>query len=238
MNRVEVPLHERIIFALDLANPAEALQLVDQLADHIRFFKVGLQLFFAGGWPVVEYIVAKGCKVMLDLKLYDIPTTVRLAVQQFADRGITFTTVHGYGPVVEAALAADTGVRILAVTVLTSFGSEQLQELNYTGTVDDLVVQRAGAALRLGCHGLVCSAREAALLRSRFGEKGIIVTPGIRPVGSEPGDQQRTATPGQAIINGADYLVIGRPIRDADNREQYIAALQREIANALSPEPQ
>ncbi|NLX18102.1 MAG: orotidine-5'-phosphate decarboxylase [Desulfobulbus sp.] len=238
MSTSEIPLEERIIFALDLADPAEALMLVDRLAGHIRFFKVGLQLFFAGGWPVVEYIVARGCKVMLDLKLYDIPTTVRLAVRQFADRGITFTTVHGYEPVVAAALAADTGIRILAVTVLTSFGNEQLRELNYTGTVDDLVVERTDAVLRQGCHGIVCSAREAGLLRDRFGRDFTMVTPGIRPVGSDPGDQQRIATPGQAIMSGADYLVIGRPIRDADKPEQYIAALQEEISSALSNTPQ
>lgn len=233
MSRPEIPLEERIIFALDLADPREALALVDRLAGRIRFFKVGLQLFFAGGWPVVEYIVAKGCKVMLDLKLYDIPATVRLAVRQFADRGITFTTVHGYGPVVEAALAADTGVQILAVTVLTSFGAEQVQELNYAGRVDDLVLQRAETVLRLGCHGVVCSAREAALLRGQLGREFIMVTPGIRPAGSAPGDQQRIATPGRAIADGADYLVIGRPIRDADNADSTIAALQQEISAAL-----
>lgn len=233
MSRPEIPLEERIIFALDLADPREALALVDRLAGRIRFFKVGLQLFFAGGWPVVEHIVAKGCKVMLDLKLYDIPATVRLAVRQFADRGITFTTVHGYGPVVEAALAADTGVQILAVTVLTSFGAEQVQELNYAGSVDDLVLQRAETVLRLGCNGVVCSAREASLLRGRLGREFVMVTPGIRPAGSDPGDQQRIATPGQAIADGADYLVIGRPIRDAKNADSTIAALQQEISAAL-----
>jgi len=233
MSRTEIPLEERIIFALDLADPREALALVDRLAGRIRFFKVGLQLFFAGGWPVVEYMVTKGCKVMLDLKLYDIPATVRLAVRQFADRGITFTTVHGYGPVVEAALAADTGVQILAVTVLTSFGAEQVQELNYAGSVDDLVLQRAETVLRLGCHGVVCSAQEAALLRGRLGRDFIMVTPGIRPAGGDPGDQQRIATPGQAIADGADYLVIGRPIRDAKNADSTIAALQQEISAAL-----
>lgn len=233
MSRPNIPLEERIIFALDLADPREALALVDRLAGRIRFFKVGLQLFFAGGWPVVEYIVAKDCKVMLDLKLYDIPATVRLAVRQFADRGITFTTVHGYGPVVEAALAADTGVQILAVTVLTSFGAEQVQELNYAGSVEDLVLQRTDTALRLGCHGVVCSAREAALLRCRLGRNFVMVTPGIRPAGSDPGDQQRIATPGQAITDGADYLVIGRPIRDAADPDRCLAALQQEISAAL-----
>jgi orotidine-5'-phosphate decarboxylase len=234
MNKAIIPLEERIIFALDLADPREALALVDRLAGQIRFFKVGLQLFFAGGWPVVDYIVAKNCKVMLDLKLYDIPATVRLAVRQFADRGISFTTVHGYGPVVEAALAAETGIQILAVTVLTSFGAEQVSELQYPGSVDDLVLQRAQTVLKLGCHGVVCSAREATLLRQRLGQNFIMVTPGIRPSGADLNDQQRVATPGRAIADGADYLVIGRPIRDAADPDACIAAIQREIATALA----
>ncbi len=234
MNATDIPLEERIIFALDVANPREAIALVDRLAGRIRFFKVGLQLFFAGGWTVVDYIVRKDCKVMLDLKLYDIPATVRLAVQQFADRGITFTTVHGYGPVVEAALAADTGIQILAVTVLTSFGSEQVAELQYQGSVDDLVLQRAETVLRLGCHGVVCSAREAALLRGQLGQEFAMVTPGIRPAGADVNDQQRVATPGRAIADGADYLVIGRPIRDAADPDACIAAIQKEIATALA----
>lgn len=234
MNAPPVPLEERIIFALDLADPAEALALVDRLSERIRFFKVGLQLFFAGGWPVVDHIVSRGCKVMLDLKLHDIPATVRLAVQQFAGRGITFATVHGYAPVVEAALAANSGVGILAVTVLTSFGPGQAAELGCNGAVEDLVLQRAKGALRLGCHGVVCSAGEAALLRNHLGRDFAMVTPGIRPTGTDPGDQQRIATPGRAIADGADYLVIGRPIRDAADPAARIAAIQQEIAAALN----
>lgn len=234
MKTATIPLEERIIFALDLADPREALALVDRLAGQIRFFKVGLQLFFAGGWPVIDHIVRKNCKVMLDLKLYDIPATVRLAVRQFADRGITLTTVHGYGPVVEAALAAESGVQILAVTVLTSFGAEQIKELNYQGSVDDLVLQRAETVLKLGCHGVVCSAREATLLRQRLGQDFLMVTPGIRPAGADLHDQKRVATPGQAIADGADYLVIGRPIRDATDPDACINAIQREIAAALT----
>jgi len=234
MNPAAIPLEERIIFALDLADPGEARALVDRLCGRIRFFKVGLQLFFAGGWPMVDYIVGKGCKVMLDLKLYDIPATVQLAVRQFANRGVSLTTVHGYGPVVEAALAAETGIQILAVTVLTSFGAEQLSELQYPGTVDDLVLQRAETVLRLGCHGVVCSAREAALLRGRLGDDFVMVTPGIRPAGADLNDQQRVATPGRAIADGADYLVIGRPIRDARDPEACITAIQGEISAALA----
>lgn len=234
MNTVAIPLEERIIFALDLADPRQAQALVDRLADRIRFFKVGLQLFLAGGWPVVEHIAARDCQVMLDLKLHDIPATVQLAVRQFADRGVTFATVHGYRPVVEAALAADSGVAILAVTVLTSMGREETTELGFTGTVEELVLRRAGAALQLGCHGVVCSAREAASLRRQLGQDFVIVTPGIRPAGAETNDQQRVATPGQAIADGADYLVIGRPIRDAADPAARIASIQEEIAAALA----
>jgi len=230
----DVPLEERIIFALDVADPRKAMALVDRLCDHVRFFKVGMQLFFAGGWEVVDYIVLKGCKVMLDLKLYDIPATVKLAVKQFAGRGISLTTVHGYSPVVEAALEADTGIKILAVTVLTSFGREQVSELQYQGTVEDLVLQRARTVLGLGCHGIVCSAMEAALLREQLGQEFVMVTPGIRPSGADPNDQQRVATPGRAIADGADYLVIGRPIRDAEDPAACISAIQREIALALA----
>jgi orotidine-5'-phosphate decarboxylase len=227
MNVTAIPLEERIIFALDVADPRTARALVDRLSDHIRFFKVGMQLFFAGGWPMVNYIVGRGCKVMLDLKLYDIPATVKLAVRQFAGRGISLTTVHGYGPVVEAALEADTGIQILAITVLTSFGNEQVSELQFQGSVEDLVLRRARTVLGLGCHGVVCSAREAALLREQLGQEFVMGTPGIRPAGADVNDQQRVATRGRAIADGADYLVIGRPIREAEDPEACISAIQR-----------
>jgi len=229
-----IPVNERVIFALDFADPREALSWVERIDDQVKFFKVGLQLFLAGGWPVVDQIAARGNQVMLDLKLYDIPATVQLAVTQFADRGITFTTVHGYGPVVEAALAADSGVSILAVTVLTSMGSEELAELNYQGTVEELVMERAKKVLSLGCNGIVCSAREASTLRQELGNQFSMVTPGIRPLDAAANDQQRIATPAQAILDGADHLVIGRPIRDADNPAATIDAIQQEISGALA----
>ncbi len=229
----KIPLDERIIFALDFADPGEALAHVERLDGRIRFFKVGLQLFLAGGWPVVDHIVKRGNKVMLDLKLYDIPATVRLAVARFADRGISFATVHGYTPVVEAALAADSGVKILAVTVLTSMGNEEVSELNFQGTVEDLVVTRAKKVLAIGCDGLVCSAREAARLRRECGLDFAMVTPGIRPADTKTDDQKRVATPGRAIRDGADHLVIGRPIRDAEDPAVTITAIQQEISAVL-----
>lgn len=228
-----IPLNERIIFALDVADPEQAKLLVERLDAKIGFFKVGLQLFLAGGWPVVDHIARRGNKVMLDLKLYDIPATVRLAVEQFADRGVTFATVHAYVPVVEAALAADSGVDILAVTVLTSMGEAELEALNYTGTIEELVRQRAAAVLDIGCHGIVCSAREAAMLRGITDRDFTMVTPGIRPAKGESHDQQRIATPGQAISDGADYLVVGRPIRDAADPDAMVDVIQQDIRNAL-----
>ena len=237
MNLQAIPLEERIIFALDVAAVSHAEALIERLAGHIRFFKVGLQLFFAGGWPVVEAITRRGCKVMLDLKLYDIPETVRLAVRQFADRGIALTTVHASTPVMEAALKADAGIGILAVTVLTSTGQAELEALRYPGTVEDLVRQRAAEALRLGCSGVVASAREAALLRRELGDNFRIVTPGIRPAGAPSHDQQRVSTPAMALMNGADYLVIGRPIRDAADPLAALRAIQEELRCALTTPP-
>lgn len=230
----EIPVNERIIFALDVPDPESARLLVERLDSEITFFKVGLQLFLAGGWPVIDHIASRGNKVMLDLKLYDIPATVRLAVEQFTDRGITFATVHGYGPVVSAALEADSGVKILAITVLTSMGEAELKELNYQGTVEELVQERAARVLALGCHGIVCSAREATMLRSSLGPEFDMVTPGIRPANTAAGDQQRITTPAKAIADGSDYLVIGRPIRDAENPAQMILSIQQEIHQAIS----
>jgi orotidine-5'-phosphate decarboxylase len=142
--------------------------------------------------------------------------------------------VHGYAPVVTAALEADAEVKILAVTVLTSMGEAELTELNYQGTVQELVRERAGRVLELGCHGIVCSAQEAAMLRTAYGTEFAMVTPGIRPTDSAAGDQQRIATPAAAMADGSDYLVIGRPIRDAADPPAMIASIQQEIETALS----
>jgi orotidine-5'-phosphate decarboxylase len=229
-----IPLQERIIFALDVADARTAMDLVDRLHGPVRYFKVGMQLFYGSGWQVVDHITHLGGRVMLDLKLYDIPATVRLAMRQLADHGVSLTTVHAVGPVVEAALAAQTGIDLLAVTVLTSMGTEEVTELGFPGTLEELVQQRAQRALSLGAHGLVCSAQEAVDLRQRFGPDFLLVTPGIRPQGSEVGDQQRIATPGQAIRDGVDHLVIGRPIRDSLDPPATIAAIQAEIRAALA----
>jgi len=227
----KIPLEERIIFALDYADPELAKSWVARLDDRLRFFKVGLQLFLAGGWPVVEYILGRGNKVMLDLKFYDIPETVRLAVNQVRDRGVSFLTVHGNGPIMEAAARDKGDVKILAVTVLTSFDEADMAEMGLEGSVADLVITRAQKAMQCGCDGIVSSAREVAMLRQHLGNGFYSVTPGIRPLDhGVADDQRRVVTPAQAIENGADYLVIGRPIRNAADPLQTIAAIQQEIA--------
>jgi orotidine-5'-phosphate decarboxylase len=229
-----IPLNERLIFALDFPRPEEALAWVDRLGGRIGFFKVGLQLFTAAWWPVVDAIVARGHKVMLDLKFYDIPETVYQAVRQLREHGVSLATVHGNPPIIEAAVAAGGELRILAVTVLTSFGEEELAGMGWRGTAAELVLLRARAAVAAGCAGVVASAREAALLRRELGHDFLVVTPGIRP--AEPDgadDQRRVATAGAAIAAGADYLVVGRPIRTAADPLAMVAALQQEIAAAL-----
>lgn len=231
-----ISLNERIIFALDFADPELAGGWVRKLDGHIKFFKVGLQLFLAGGWPVVEDIISRGNKVMMDLKFFDIPETVHLAVQQLQNRGVSFATIHGNRPIIEAAVADKTDMKILAVTVLTSFDESDMVEMGFTGSVRDLVLIRARKAMELGCDGVVCSALEAEPLRHGLGPNFLVVTPGIRPgLNREAGedDQKRVATAKQAIINGADYVVIGRPISKSDDPVRTVESLQEEIAQGL-----
>ncbi len=232
-----IALNERIIFALDFPEPALARQWVERLDNDLKFFKVGLQLFLAGGWPVVEYIIGRGNQVMLDLKFFDIPETVRLAVRQIRDHGVSFATVHGNEAIIEAAVAEKQRLKILAVTVLTSFDESDMRALGLTGSVQDLVRVRAQKALRLGCDGLVSSPLEAAALRQEFGANFFVVTPGIRPGlnrDSETDDQRRVATAQQAIVNGADHVVIGRPISTAPDPLALVRQLQGEIAAGLA----
>lgn len=232
-----ISLNERIIFALDFAEPEVAGQWVRKLDSHLKFFKVGLQLFLAGGWPVVDEIIKRGNKVMLDLKFFDIPETVFQAVQQLQNRGVSFATVHGNRPIIEAAVADKGEMKVLAVTVLTSFDESDMAEMGFTGSVRDLVLIRARKALALGCDGVVSSALEAAPLRNELGRNFLVVTPGIRPGLNrdvEKDDQKRVATAMQAIIDGADHVVIGRPISTAPDPVAAVVAIQEEIARGLA----
>ncbi len=231
-----IHLNERIIFALDVDTAQKAKKLVKRLESHIRFYKVGLQLFLAGGFPIVHWIAARGHKIMLDLKFYDIPQTVKLAVGQLTGKGVTFATVHGNEPIVEAAVQAKAEVKVLAVTVLTSFGREDVE--NFFGVrcgVEELVLERARRAINCGAEGIVASGAEAPRLRSELGHDFLIVTPGIRPVENDAGrdDQKRIVTAGRAIGGGSDYIVVGRPIRDAADPISVIESMREEIETAL-----
>lgn len=236
-----IPLNERIILALDVADPETAKEWVRKTESKITFYKVGLQLFLAGWFDIIDWIIGRGHKVMVDLKFFDIPETVKLAMMQLRDKGVTFATVHGNDPIIRASLEAtagqDSGLKILGVTVLTSFGEEDMRALGMTGTIEDLVYFRAKRALELGCDGVVSSGMEAERLRQGLGEKLIIVTPGIRPganVEENIDDQTRIMTAGKAIRNGADYVVVGRPITKAVDPLQVIDELQEEIRRALN----
>lgn len=232
-----IPLNERIIFALDFSSADEARKWVEKLDGQIKFFKVGLQLFLAGWWPIVDYIIDRGNKVMVDLKFFDIPETVRLAMQQLQGHGVTFATIHGNDPIIRAAVKEKNDLKVLAVTVLTSFDESDMKEMGLTGSVADLVLLRSRKALELGCDGVVSSALEAQTLRNEFGENFFIVTPGIRPglnIDIEKNDQKRIATARQAIINGADYVVIGRPISTSPDPLYTIKTIQEEIADGMA----
>jgi orotidine-5'-phosphate decarboxylase len=214
---------ERLIVALDSANVAEAQRLVDQLDDTVQFYKVGLVMQLAEGTDgFVRSLIACGKKVFLDYKYYDVPETIRKAVGRAAGTGVSFLTIHGSSRIIRAAVEAkgDSDLKLMTVTVLTSMDSIDMQEMGYSNhTPEELVLFRARKALEAGCDGVIASGREAEKIRGLSGGKLLVVTPGIRPEGYPEDDQKRTVTAGQAILAGADYLVVGRPITgDPDPR--------------------
>jgi orotidine-5'-phosphate decarboxylase len=198
----------------------------------VRFYKVGLELFSAGGYfELIEWLAGRGCKVFADLKLYDIPETVRRAVANLRSSGATFLTVHGHRSVMEAAAAEKGGLKILAVTVLTSFDQRDLEEMGATRTVEELVLARARGAAESGCDGVIASGMEAPALKKAFGDRLLVVTPGIRPAGDRPSDDQKRAVDAaQAFANGADYIVVGRPVRQAADPRAAALALQQTVS--------
>jgi len=237
MEHKSIPLNERIIFALDVKSKEEAKKWIDLLGNHINFYKVGLQLFMAEWFPVIEMITDRGHKVMVDLKFFDVPETVKLAVRQLRNRNITFATVHGNDPILRAAVDEKKEVKILSVTVLTSYGEEDMEEMGFSGTIEDLVLNRARRALKLGCDGVVSSGLEASRLRETLGDSFLIVTPGIRPgknIEIPEDDQTRIVTAQDAIINGADYVVVGRPIRKAKDPVAVVESMQNKIRKGLT----
>jgi orotidine-5'-phosphate decarboxylase len=231
---VSLDAHERLIVALDLPSVAAAEAMVSRLADSVGFYKIGYQLAFAGGLPFAQGLIAAGKQVFLDLKLHDIGNTVTKGVESVAQMGATFLTVHGYPQTMKAAVEGKRGstLRILAVTVLTSYDDADLAAAGYDLSVGELAAARAAQARDTGVDGLVCSAEEAANLRKFVGPGMVLVTPGIRPSGSAGGDQKRIMTPAKAIQAGADYLVVGRPIVEAGDPKAAADRIVAEIEQA------
>jgi len=227
---------DRLIVPLDLPSVAAAEAMVARLGDSVNFYKIGYQLTYAGGLPLVAQLVRSGKKVFLDLKLHDISNTVARGVESVAQLGATFLTVHAYPQTMKAAVEGRAGsdLKILAVTVLTSYDDGDLHAAGYRLNVSDLVETRAQQAQMLGIDGLVCSPEEAASLRKLVGPRMSLVTPGIRPAGAEAGDQKRIMTPARAIAAGADYLVVGRPVTGAADPKAAAEAIQAEIAPLLA----
>ena len=225
---------ERLIVALDVPDAAQARAYAERLGDAAGFYKIGLELFTSGGYfDLLQWLRGRGGKVFADLKLYDIPETVRRAVANLRGSGASFLTVHAERSIMEAAAKEKGALKLLAVTVLTSFDQKNLAEMGYAGSVEDLVLQRARAALESGCDGVIASGLEAPKIKAAFGARLLVVTPGVRPAGSAVADQKRTVDVAQAFANGADYIVVGRPIRDAADPRAAAAAIQATIAAAF-----
>jgi len=224
---------DRLIVALDVPSVTEAQALVTRLGDAVSFYKIGYQLGYAGGLPFAQQLAQLGKKVFLDLKLHDIGNTVARGVESVAKLGATFLTVHAYPQTMKAAVEArGDRLKILAVTVLTSYDNADLTEAGYSEGVSQLVARRAKQAREIGVDGLVCSAEEAASLRPQVGALAL-VTPGIRPAGAAAGDQKRIMTPARAIAAGADYLVVGRPVVEAADPKAAAEMIVAEIAGAM-----
>ncbi len=230
------PRQERLIVALDVPTAAEARALVERLGGAVRFYKIGLELFTSGGYfELLEWLVARGNKVFADLKLYDIPETVRRATANLSASGASFLTVHGHRSIMQAAAREKGPMKILAVTVLTSFDASDLAEMGAAGDVTSLVLSRARLAAEAGCDGVIASGLEAPRIKAELGGRLLVVTPGIRPAGEKPkDDQKRTVDVAQAFTSGADYIVVGRPVRDAPDPRAAAESIQATIASLFA----
>lgn len=234
MQPANIAPRDRLIVALDVPGVAAAEAMIARLGDSVTFYKIGYQLAYAGGLPLVRELAASGKKVFIDLKLHDIGNTVARGVESIATSGATFLTVHAYPQTMKAAVEgrAGSGLKLLAVTVLTSYDDNDLHAAGYRLGVSGLVEARAQQALALGIDGLVCSPEEASNLRKIVGHGMNLVTPGVRPAGAATGDQKRIMTPARAIAAGADYLVVGRPVMEAGDPKAAADAIVAEIAQA------
>jgi orotidine-5'-phosphate decarboxylase len=233
---MDINTKDRLIFALDVPEIEQAKNLVEELADSVSFYKIGMELMMTGHYfALLDWLVEKDKKVFVDLKLFDVPQTVAKAVKRLSQRGAYFTTVHGNQSMMEAAAAAKGDLKILAVTALTSLDQGDLNDMGFLCDVQDLVVSRARRALAAGCDGIVASGLELERIRSEVNRKLVIVTPGIRPVENRStDDQKRIVSVEQAFQRGADHIVVGRPIKNAANPKQAAETIQETILNSIS----
>jgi len=233
---MDINTKDRLIFALDVPEIEQAKKLVEELADSVSFYKIGMELMMTGHYfALLDWLVENNKKVFVDLKLFDVPQTVAKAVKRLSQRGAYFTTVHGNQSMMEAAAAAKGDLKILAVTALTSLDQGDLNDMGFLCDVQDLVVSRARRALAAGCDGIVASGLELDRIRSEVNRKLVIVTPGIRPVENRStDDQKRIVSVEQAFQRGADHIVVGRPIKNAANPKQAAEMIQETILNSIS----
>ena len=233
----QISPRDRLIVALDLPGGAEAREMIAALGDSVTFYKIGMELAYSGaGLDIARALAADGKKVFIDLKLHDIPNTVERATRQLATLGATFATVHAYPQTMAAAKrgAAGSGLKLLAVTVMTSYDDADLAAAGYAFNVRELIARRARQAQEAGIDGLVMSPEEAEAMRAALGPDMILVTPGVRPAGAAAGDQKRVMTPSLAIAAGADYLVVGRPVTEAADPKAAADAIVMEIESGLA----
>ena len=231
-----IPVNERLIMALDVPSIEEAQALVEELGDSVVFYKVGMELFMCGDYfGFIEWLKQRGKKVFVDLKFFDVPATVGRAIAALSQKGVDLATIHGNDAIMEAAAAKKGDLKVLAVTALTSLDRGDLDDLGIQCDVRELVLSRAKRALAIGCDGIVSSGLEVSMLREQLDNKLLVITPGVRPVDNrEEDDQKRVVSVEMAFQNGADYIVVGRPIRDALNRKAMAETMQAQIAAQFS----
>lgn len=230
-----IPVRERLIMALDVSSIPEAQALVEELGDSVVFYKVGMELFMSGDcFGFIEWLKQQNKKVFVDLKFFDVPATVGRAIRALSSKGVDLATIHGNDAIMEAAAKEKGNLKVLAVTALTSLDRGDLDDLGFQCDIRDLVLSRAKRALQIGCDGIVSSGLEASMLRQELDHRLLVITPGIRPVDNrEEDDQKRVVSVEQAFRNGADYIVVGRPIRDAEDRKSMAEKIQMQIQSVF-----
>lgn len=226
-----IPVRERLIMALDVPSIPAAQALVEELGDSVIFYKVGMELFMSGDYfGFIEWLKSRDKKVFVDLKFFDISATVGRAIKALSNKGVDLATIHGNDAIMEAAAENKGDLKVLAVTALTSLDRGDLDDLGFKCDIKELVLSRAKRALQIGCDGIISSGLEVAMIRKELDHRLLVITPGIRPVDNRiDDDQKRVVSVEQAFQNGADYIVVGRPIRDAKNCKEMAEKIQRQI---------